>query len=128
MQGAALSFLIAAALFDVDLAGTPRAGTMGALEVIAQAPAQPALDVAKGPWIFLAWRAHPDQSVTGYLVFYGATLPTATKLVDDVTNTNARFFWAVLGVSKGANVCFRLKAYNNDGASDFSPGVCARVT
>ena len=127
MQSAALFFLITAGLFDVDLAGTERAGTMGALEVIAQAPQQPALDVAKGPWIFLAWRKHPDESVTGYLVFYGATLPTTTKLVGDVPETSARFFWAELGVTKGGNVCFRLKAYNNDGASDFSPGVCAVV-
>ena len=86
--------------------------------------------------LHLAWNPHPDQTVTGYLVYYGPALDATTMVVSDLSvnsglNMQAPFAqykaWADLRLRAGDNICFRIKAYNSDGESGLSSGVCARI-
>ncbi len=86
--------------------------------------------------LHLAWNPHPDQTVTGYLVYYGPALDATTMVVSDLSvnsglNMQAPFAqykaWADLRLRAGDDICFRIKAYNSDGESELSSGVCARI-
>ncbi len=86
--------------------------------------------------LHLAWNPHPDQTVTGYLVYYGPALDTTTMVVSDLSvnsglDVQAPFAqykaWGDLRLRAGDDICFRIKAYNSDGESGLSPGVCARI-
>lgn len=87
--------------------------------------------------VYLAWKTHPDPSATGYLVLYGPTADTATTVLTDLSIVTPGFdpqapsvtylASANLGLRPGDNVCFRIRAYNPDGLSDPSPGVCTTV-
>jgi hypothetical protein len=87
--------------------------------------------------VYLAWNKHPDPSTTGYLVLYGSAPDTATTVLTDLSIVTPGFdlqapsvtylAWANLGLHPGDNVCFRIRAYNPDGLSDPSPGVCTTV-
>ena len=81
-------------------------------------------DCNETPNITLRWTAIPGD-VDGYRVFFGGTPTTADNPVSDVT-TNAVTFnaGANLGLRFGDEVCFRVKAYNARGESDFSSAVC----
>ena len=87
--------------------------------------------------LYLAWNANPDPSTTGYLVLYGPTTDTATTVIADVPIVTAGFdpqapsvsyrTWEDLGLHPGDTVCFRLRAYNQDGVSDPTSGTCIQV-
>ena len=81
-------------------------------------------DCNETPNITLRWTPIPGD-VDGYRVFFGGTPTTADNPVSDVT-TNAVTFnaGANLGLRFGDEVCFRVKAYNERGESDFSSAVC----
>ncbi len=86
--------------------------------------------------LHVAWNPHPDQTVTGYLVYYGPALDVTTMVVSDLSvnlgfnmqNPSVEYkAWGDLRLRAGDDICFRLKAYNSDGESGLSPGVCARI-
>ncbi len=87
--------------------------------------------------LHVAWNPHPDQTVTGYLVYYGPTLDTTTMVISDLPvssrnldpqNPSVEYdAWGDLRLRTGDNVCVRLKAYNPDGQSSLSPGTCTRI-
>lgn len=116
-------------LWEFDLAGCPRPDgpTMGALEpdCTAQLPNPPTIQISETT-LYVGWNAHPDPTVLGYHVFHGNALNTATQLVATVPGTNVSFKAAHLA-APGEQVCFRLKAYNSDGASGYTAGVCAQL-
>lgn len=108
-----------------DMNCTERRGTMGALEVV-QAPKPPEFTIS-GTVLFLSWNAHPDQSVIGFRVYRGPTKLEATKFVSQTPETSVRYSARVLELHRGDPICFRLTAYNADGESGFTPGVCAQL-
>ena len=68
----------------------------------------------------------------GYLAFYGPTLDAAAMtLIRDVPDSNEQVQCTVFKMTSdllavaGQQICFRLKAYNADGDSQFTDGVCA---
>ena len=86
----------------------------------------------------LSWEPNPaTDGVAGYIVYRG---PSAVNATQQVTNLpvssgvidpnapavtyNAGFD---LGLNPGAAVCFRLKAYNAAGQSDFSTAACTTI-
>jgi hypothetical protein len=95
---------------------------------------------AIGAAITLAWDGAPAGEVlVGYRVFMGPTEDPATvMLIDDIPLDRPGFVpamptvsydgWADLHLRLNDHVCFRLKAYNAAGESDFSNAACANVT
>ena len=86
--------------------------------------------------LHLAWNSHPGQTVTGYLVYYGPALDATTMVVSDLSvnsgfnmqNPSVEYkAWGDLRLRAGDGICFRIKAYNSDGESGLSSGVCARI-
>lgn len=87
--------------------------------------------------LFLAWLPNPDETVTGYLVYYGPTLDSTTMVISDLSVNSDKFdlqapsvtykAWDDLRLRSNDSICFRLKAYNSDGESELSRGVCARI-
>jgi hypothetical protein len=75
--------------------------------------------------------------VLGYLVYYGPTSGTVTKQLSDlhigskeVNNKAPSVTYDVkqsLGMASGESVCFRVKAYNQKGNSDFSKAACTTL-
>lgn len=102
----------------------------------AQAPLPP---VGPGESLLqLAWQPNSDGVVAGYRVYYGPTGDEATTQASDLSlaaaNFNAQAPAVVynaqrdLGLIAGQNVCFRLRAYNGQGAlSAWSTPVCASI-
>ncbi len=84
----------------------------------------------------LSWDKNPD-SVTGYRVFSGPTaetvteeltdIPLATEGFDPELPTKSYHFSNDLGLALGDERCFRLKAYNDVGFSDFSDVACTAL-
>ena len=86
--------------------------------------------------LHVAWNPHPDQTVTGYLVYYGPALDATTLVVSDLSvnsgfnmqNPSVEYkAWGDLRLRAGDDICFRIKVYNSDGESGLSSGVCARI-
>lgn len=87
--------------------------------------------------IYVAWRPHPDPTVTGYMIYYGPSIDTATTVASNQPIDSPGFDPLAplvsynpatdLGLHAGDTVCFRLKAYNPDGESGFSPGICTAI-
>ena len=85
----------------------------------------------------VAWFPHPDASVTGYNIYFGPTADTATTLTANLPIDSPGFDPQVpsvefnlltdLRLERGEIVCFRLRAYNPDGLSGWSPGICSTV-
>jgi hypothetical protein len=83
--------------------------------------------------LILKWAPHP-QPVIGYEVYYGRA-PDAARMrrlpvpVGMNLNSPSVQFNVLrdLRALPGQNVCFRLKAYNSQIRSKFSPAVCTRV-
>ena len=86
----------------------------------------------------LAWQPNNDGIVAGYRVYYGPTGDEATTQASDLTLDGASFNAQApavvynaqrdLGLVAGQNVCFRLRAYNSQGAlSPWSAPVCGSV-
>jgi len=104
--------------------------------VNAQTPLPP---VAPGESLLqLAWQPNNDGVVAGYRVYYGPTGEDATNQASDLALDSAYFNAQApavvynaqrdLGLVAGQQVCFRLRAYNNQGAlSPWSAPVCGTV-
>ncbi len=85
----------------------------------------------------LAWLPHPDETVAGYIVYYGPNIDTVTQVASNLSVGSPNFNPQApavqynaeidLRLQPGDTVCFRLKAYNVDGLSDYSPGVCTLI-
>ena len=83
--------------------------------------------------VTLTWTPNLD-TILGYTVYYGPTKATASQVASDLPLTSGLIDPASpsvqynlgndLGVAQGENVCFRLKAYNASGFSDYSGAVC----
>lgn len=111
-------------------------GTGSSSGVNAQAPLPP---VGPGESLLqLAWQPNNDGVVAGYRVYYGPTGDEATTQASDLTLDGASFNAQApavvynaqrdLGLVAGQNVCFRLRAYNSQGAlSPWSAPVCGSV-
>lgn len=81
----------------------------------------------------LSWNPNADY-IVGYVVYFGPTIDTATvelgtvplaQLADPAAPSTRFNTTTDLHLSIGEQGCFRLKAYNEAGASEFSEGVCA---
>lgn len=94
---------------------------------------------AAGISLTLMWDPNPpEQNVQGYIVFFGGSPEQASELITDLGVTTEGFdpqspavqydAWKDLGLYEGDHVCFRLKAYNEHGQSDFSEAACATLT
>ena len=93
---------------------------------------------ASGRALMLSWDPSPtSDAVVGYIVYLGSSVGSATQQVSDLTVSsgvidpnapvvtyNAGYD---LGLRVGDAVCFRLKAYNAAGQSDFSSPACATI-
>ena len=87
-----------------------------------------------GKTLTLSWAPNPeDQRVQGYIVYVGPTPETATTELSDLpigevgTTAPSKDYdaWNDLRLSLGDQACFRLKAYNSTGLSDFSQAACS---
>ncbi len=85
----------------------------------------------------LSWSADLSGTTIGYIVYYGATPETANLEISNIPVNSAGFNpqapsqqydpYGELGLLPGDNVCFRLKAYNDSGLSQWSSPVCGGV-
>lgn len=76
----------------------------------------------------LSW--HPSAGlIDGYMIFQGPTPESATALLSITLETTVHYDATMdLGLNVGDESCFRIKAYNAEGASDFSDAVCFTYT
>ena len=84
----------------------------------------------------VSWPPNPE-SISGHLVYYGPTEDTATTVASDLPVTSSNFnpqapsvkYNAALdlGLNSGSNVCFRIRAYNNSGLSEWSKTACGAI-
>ena len=84
----------------------------------------------------LAWTPNPE-SVSGYIVYYNPTEDTATIVASNLPIESDNFSPASpsieynagydLGLNKDANVCFKIRAYNGTGCSNWSGSLCGNV-
>ena len=84
---------------------------------------------AAGVQVYFAWRAHWDQTVTAYRVYYGPSLDSVAPLRDVAAPQTETVFDALndLHAAAGAQLCFRLAAVNADGESPMTDGVCVTL-
>ncbi len=95
------------------------------------------IPAAPAALLTLNWDPDPTGATLGYIVYYGATAETANLEVSNIPvgstgfdpQAPARQFdpYGDLGLLPGDNVCFRLKAYNDNGLSGWSAPVCGGV-
>ncbi|MBK9132748.1 MAG: carbohydrate-binding protein [Gammaproteobacteria bacterium] len=84
----------------------------------------------------LTWSPNSD-SIQGYIVYFG---PSENAVTTETTNIQAFAgsfdpvnpaiqydSWYDLGMKPGDNICFKLRAYNADGISDWSMPACTMV-
>lgn len=72
----------------------------------------------------LAWLPS-DGDLLGYIVYYGPSPVSATMIASETSSASVKFYrQADLGLDPGDSVCFRLKAVNLAGLSDFSGAAC----
>jgi hypothetical protein len=76
----------------------------------------------------VSWSAS-SGGVLGYYVYYGATSSTVSTFASTVpgTSTTYKTLAQNLNLQTGAQVCFRVRAYNTVGVSAFSSAVCKIV-
>jgi hypothetical protein len=88
--------------------------------------------------ITLMWDPSPQpEGVIGYYVYSGKSEAAATQLITDLSIANPDFdvsspqvqYSALLdlGLESGERSCFRVKAYNNNGVSEYSQVACTDV-
>jgi hypothetical protein len=88
--------------------------------------------------ITLMWDPNPESDgVIGYYVYSGDSEAAATQLISDLSSANPDFdasspqvqYSALLdlGLESGERSCFRVKAYNNYGVSEYSQVACTEV-
>lgn len=80
----------------------------------------------------LSWNTNPDP-VNGYQVFKGM-IPDANQMrkvleMQAQNGSRQEVSWTVeeLDVAQGQQVCFRVKAFNSEGTSDFSEAICTTL-
>jgi len=93
-------------------------------------------DCATNELITLTWNPNPDDAL-GYAVFYGPTADTAIQQASElplnsglINPSSPSVHYNLgndLGVGQNDDVCFRLKAYNDSGYSDYSGAVCIKA-
>jgi hypothetical protein len=76
----------------------------------------------------VSWNAS-SGGVLGYYVYYGTTSSTVSTFAATVPGTSTTYttFAQNLNLQTGAQVCFRVRAYNTVGVSAFSSAVCKIV-
>jgi hypothetical protein len=84
----------------------------------------------------LTWQA-TSETLEGYLIYYGASPETVTQQISDIKAFSGSFdfaapslqyaSWSDLGLQPGNTVCFKIRAYNADGMSDWSQAVCSMI-
>lgn len=76
----------------------------------------------------LSWNASTGNTL-GYYVYYGATASTVVNFVSQVPSSTAKFtaLASDLNLRDGEQVCFRVRAYNTVGVSQFSEAVCRTI-
>ncbi len=76
----------------------------------------------------VSWSAS-SGGVLGYYVYYGATSSTVSTFASTVPGTSTTYTTLAndLNLQTGAQVCFRVRAYNTVGVSAFSSAVCKIV-
>jgi hypothetical protein len=88
--------------------------------------------------ITLMWDPSPEpEGVIGYYVYSGESEAGSTQLITDLSIANPDFdasspqvqYSALLdlGLESGERSCFRVKAYNNYGVSEYSQAACTDV-
>jgi hypothetical protein len=86
----------------------------------------------------LSWKPSTG-SIQGYKVFYGTTASSATAELSDIPNTLSTSFnpatpaikydsWYTLRLLSGDSICFKIRAYNADGLSNWSLPICGTIT
>jgi hypothetical protein len=91
---------------------------------------------ASNTLLTLTWQPNPE-SVDGYIVYFGPSEDAVTAETTDIKAFAGSFdpqnpsiqydSWYDLGLQLGDNVCFKLRAYNADGFSDWSLPACTIV-
>ena len=77
--------------------------------------------------IRLSWLPNPDE-VAGYKIYFGPTEHETDILVNDTPMTEVLLGVVTdLNLSPGDHACFRIKAYNLNEDSLFSPPVCTTI-
>jgi len=81
----------------------------------------------------LTWNPNPGE-IWGYAVYFGPSaegaiqlaseLPMASGLLNPESPRVQYYLGGDLGLAQGDNVCFRLKAYNESGYSEYSAAAC----
>lgn len=75
----------------------------------------------------LAWAPNTDQ-VIGYIVYFGPTPETALNIASETSVNSVKYGLATdLGLNSGDVACFRLKALNHVGLSEFSGAACMQI-
>lgn len=76
----------------------------------------------------LSWNASTGNTL-GYYVYYGATASTVVNFASQVPSSAAKFtaLASDLNLRDGEQVCFRVRAYNTVGVSQFSEAVCRTI-
>lgn len=76
----------------------------------------------------LSWRPSTGL-IDGYMIFQGPTPESATALLTITLETTIHYDPTLdLGLNVGEASCFRIKAYNAEGTSDFSDAACFTYT
>ena len=85
----------------------------------------------------LSWSPDLTGNTLGYIIYYGPTAETANMEISNIPVNSTGFDpqaplqqydpYGELGLLPGDNVCFRLKAYNDSGLSQWSAPVCGGV-
>ncbi len=93
-------------------------------------------DAATDTTLEISWLPNPDN-ISGYMVYYGPTEDTATTVASNLPIESGSFNPASpsmeynagldLGLDHGASVCFRIRAYNDVGLSNWSGSACGIV-
>lgn len=96
----------------------------------------PSPDTVHNTKLTVTWNANPG-TVDGYIVYFGPSVSAVTNEATNITAFAGSFdpasptiqydSWYDLGLQLGDNVCFKLRAYNADGFSDWSLPACTTV-
>lgn len=87
--------------------------------------------------VTLSWKPNPEI-VDGYLIYFGGNADVVDTQATKVITVSTPGFdprapavrydsWYDFGLLPGDNVCFKVRAYNADGVSEFSPAVCSII-
>jgi len=75
----------------------------------------------------LAWYSNPGE-IVGYIVYFGSSPESATTIASETSGTSVKYYTETdLGLGPGDSVCFRLKAFNLSGLSEFSGALCMLI-